>query len=132
VSSPLEHLDFLYTPSRDVAADLAALTEAFGARTVFAIEGTGARVAAVELAEGTPLVLLADHLHDERTILVFRVADLSQATTDLEDLGWRPAARLEIPHGPCSSFETPGGQRIALYQLTRPEVAQRFDGRRDF
>jgi len=39
---------------------------------------------------------------------------------------------LEIPQGPCCSLRTPGGHRIALYQLTRPEVASHFDGRRDF
>jgi hypothetical protein len=39
---------------------------------------------------------------------------------------------LEIPQGPCCSFRTPGGHRIALYQLTRAEVAPHFDGRRDF
>jgi hypothetical protein len=30
------------------------------------------------------------------------------------------------------SFRTPGGYRIALYQLTRPEVVAHFTGRRDF
>ena len=128
----LERLDFLYTPSRDVAADLAYFTEILGGRVVFAIEGMGARVAAIELAGGAPLVLLADHLHGDRPILVFRVSDLSEATTELKGRGWSPVGTFEIPHGPCCSFQTPGGQRIALYQLTRPEVAAHFDGRRDF
>ena len=39
---------------------------------------------------------------------------------------------FEIPHGPCCSFTTPGGKRVALYQRTRPEAASHFDGRRDF
>jgi hypothetical protein len=34
--------------------------------------------------------------------------------------------------GPCCSFTTPGGHRIALYELTRPEVPKQFEGRRDF
>jgi hypothetical protein len=34
--------------------------------------------------------------------------------------------------GPCCSFATPGGQRIAVYELTRPQVAEHFLGRRDF
>jgi hypothetical protein len=34
--------------------------------------------------------------------------------------------------GPCCSFTTPGGHRIAVYELTRPEVAAHFAGRRDF
>jgi hypothetical protein len=39
---------------------------------------------------------------------------------------------LEIPQGPCCSLRTPGGHRIALYDLTRPVVASHFDGLRDF
>ena len=70
---PFEQLDFLYTPTRDVASDLAYFTGVLGGRAMF-----------------------------------------------------------EIPHGPCCSFRTPSGHRIALYQLTRPEVAEHFAGRFDF
>jgi hypothetical protein len=129
---PFVSLDFLYTPSRDVAADVEAFEGLLGARVRFAIEGMGARVAAVELAEGGPLVLLADHLEGERAIMVYRVDDLDAALRTLEDRGWHRERGFEIPHGPCCAFETPGGHRIALYQLTRPEVAEHFEGRRDF
>lgn len=78
------------------------------------------------------LVLLADHLEGERPVMVYRVADLGAALADLEARGFRRERTFEIPHGPCCSFRTPGGHRIALYQLTRPEVASHFDGRRDF
>ena len=125
-------LDFLYTPSRDVAADLAVFEDVLGARIRFAIDGMGTRVAAVELAEGAPLILLADHLSGERSIAVFRVDDLQAAMDDLRSRGWSPVHPFEIPQGPCCSFTTPGGHRIALYQLTRPEVAEHFEGRRDF
>jgi predicted enzyme related to lactoylglutathione lyase len=129
---PFVSLDFLYTPSRDVAADLTSFEDVLGARVRFSIEGVGARVAAVELAEDAPLVLLADHLEGERAILVFRVDDLDAALETLEGRGWHRERSFEIPHGPCCAFETPGGHRIALYQLTRPEVAAHFEGRRDF
>jgi hypothetical protein len=128
----LERLDFLYVPSRDVAADLGYFTEVLGGRVVFAIQATGTRVAAVRLTEQPPLVLLADHLEGERPILVYRVPDLDAAMADLEARGWQRQHTLEIPHGPCCSFRTPGGHRVALYQLTRPEVAAHFEGRRDF
>jgi hypothetical protein len=127
-----ERLDFLYVPSRDVAADLAYFTEVLGGRVVFAIDAMGTRVAAVRLTEQPPLVLLADHLEGERPVLVYRVPDLDAAMADLEARGWRRQQTLEIPHGPCCSFQTPGGHRVALYQLTRPEVAAPFEGRRDF
>jgi hypothetical protein len=130
--APLEQLDFLYTPSRDVAADLEYVTEVLGGRVVFAVEAMGTRVAAIQLTEGPPLVVFADHLEGDRPILVYRVPDLGAALVELEAHGWNRQHTLEIPQGPCCSLRTPGGHRIALYQLTRPEVAAHFDGRRDF
>jgi hypothetical protein len=129
---PFEQLDFLYTPSRDVKADAEYFTEVLGGRLVFAVEGMGTRVAAVELAPGAPLLLLADHVEGDRPILVYRVADLPGALEELGRRGWSPEGTFEIPHGPICSFRTPGGHRVALYQLTRPEAARHFDGRRDF
>ena len=132
MSVPFEQLDFLYTPSHDVAADLAYFRDVLGGRAVFAIDGMGARVAAVELTEGPPLVLLTDHLEGERTILVYRVAELGAALDRLEAEGWAREGTFEIPHGPIVSFRTPGGHRVAVYELTRPEVASSFEGRFDF
>jgi hypothetical protein len=131
-SSTFEQLDFLYTPSRDVAADLAYFTDVLGGRVLFAIEGMGTRVAAIELTDGPPLILLADHVEGDRAILVYRVPDLTAALDELEERGWEREHTFEIPHGPICSFRSPGGHRIALYQLTRPEVADNFVGRRDF
>jgi hypothetical protein len=132
IAAPFEQLDFLYTPSRDVAADLAYFTQVLGGRKVFAIEAMGTRVAAVELTEGPPLVLLADHVQGERPILVYRVTDLSAALSELEGRGWEREHTFEIPHGPCASFSTSSGHRIALYQLTRPGAVEHFAGRSDF
>jgi len=133
---PFEQLDFLYVPSRDVAGDLEFFSEVLGGRVVFAIDSMGTRVAAVRLTEDPPLVLLTDHLEGERPILVYRVPDLGAALTELEGRGWRREHTFEIPHGPICSFEGPGsgpgGHRVAVYQLTRPEVAAHFEGRRDF
>ena len=131
-AAPFGSLDFLYVPSRDVADDLRWFGEVLGGRVVFAIDSMGARVAAVELSEDPPLVLLTDHLEGDRPILGYRVPDLDVALGILEGRGWRRERRFEIPHGPICSFEGPGGHRVALYQLTRPEVAGHFEGRRDF
>jgi hypothetical protein len=38
---------------------------------------------------------------------------------------------LEIPHGPCASFRAEGGQRLAVYELVRPEANAHFAGRID-
>jgi len=130
--APFQRLDYLYVPSRDVAADLEYFTEVLGGRVDFALEAMGTRVAAIRFTEDPPLVLLADHLDGERPILVYRVADLAAALAELEARGWRRQRAVEIPPGPCCSFRTPGGHRVAVYQLTRPGVAAHFAGRRDF
>ena len=132
IETPFEQLDFLYTPSHDVAADLAYFTDVLGAKPLFAIEDMGTRVAAVGLTDGPPLVLLTDHLEGERPILVYRVPDLEAALATLESRGWERERMLQIPHGPCCSFRTPAGHRVALYELARPGVADHFAGRRDF
>ncbi len=127
-----ESLDFVYMPSRDVAADMAYFTDVLGGRLVFAVEGMGTRVAMVELTEGPPRVLLAGHLEGDQPVLVYRVEDLKAAMRELAERGWHRESTFEIPHGPVCPFRTPGGHRLAIYQLVRPEVGEHFEGRRDF
>lgn len=128
----LERLDFVYMPSADVAADMEYFTSVLGGRLVFAVEGMGTRVAMIELTEEPPRILLAGHLEGDQAVLVYRVDDLAVAMRELEERGWEREPTFEIPHGPVSSFRTPGGHRIAIYQLVRPEVGEHFAGRRDF
>ena len=127
-----EQLDYLYMPSRDVAADAAWFTDVLGGRLVFAIEGMGTRVAMIELTAEPPRLLLADHVDGDRPILVYRVASLPDAVADLTSSGWKPDHSLEIPQGPVTTFSGPGGHRLAIYELTRPGVEAGFEGRRDF
>jgi len=126
-----ESLDYLYLPSRDVAADVEAFT-ALGARLIFAIEAMGTRVAMVQSSEHGPGVVLAGHLEGDQGIFVYRVSDLDAAARDLEARGWRPGHGLEIPQGPVRRFESQAGRQIAIYELTRPSVIESFAGRRDF
>ena len=125
-------LDYLYTPSDDVAKDAKYFTDVLGGKLAFAVEGMGARVAMIELADGPPHVLLTDHLDSDRTIYIYRVKDLDKAVAALKKRGLKKESRLEIPMGPCSSFVTPGGQRMALYEASRPGVLKHFLGRKDF
>jgi hypothetical protein len=60
------------------------------------------------------------------------VADLEQAMDELQARGCEPGPRFGIPHGPGCSVHMPGGQRLAIYQLTRPEADERLAGRQDF
>ena len=128
----LEALDFLYTPSRDVPRDMADLVDAIGARVVFAIEDGGIQAALLELTDGPPRILLTSHVEGDRPIHVYRVADYAATVQTLKERGWAPSRTLEIPQGPCASFRSPGGLRIAIYQLVRPNVLEHFAGRRDF
>jgi len=131
-ATPFGRLDFLYTPSDDVAADMAYFSDVLGGRIEFAVESNGTRVAAVALSDGPPLVLLTDHLDGPETIFIYRVDDLDASLAEMEARGWSREQAFEIAHGPCCSFTTPGGKRVALYQLTRPEAGNHFAGRRDF
>lgn len=127
-----ERLDYVYMPSPDVAADVAYFTGVLGGRLVFAVEAMGTRVAMIELTSEPPRILLAGHLEGDRPILVYRVDDLGAAVSDLEGRGWEEGHGLEIPQGPVRSFVATGGQRLAIYELTRPGVEEGFAGRRDF
>jgi hypothetical protein len=126
-----ECLDFVYLPSRDVAADVTHFTRRLGGKLVFAIEAFGTRVAMVRLDPHPPPLLLAEHLEGDQPVLVCRVADLDRIA-ELRDRGVEVAVRFEIPHGPGAELANPGPQRVALYQLTRPAADARLAGRRDF
>jgi hypothetical protein len=133
VSDPvLGSLDYVYAPSTDVAADVRWFTEVLGAKLIFAIDSGGTRVAMLRLGTDGPPVLVTDHLDDKRTILVYRVADLSDASRTLAERGWSPDRTLELPMGPATTFHAPGGLRVAIYEPSRPFVVDSMAGRRDF
>jgi hypothetical protein len=132
VGLPFEELDFIYMPSSDVARDLGFYRDVLGGEVVFAIEAFGTRVAQVRISESGPRLLLAGHLEGEAPVLVHRVADLDAAIGALEGRGLEVEARFGIPHGPCAAFRSPGGQRLAVYELTRPGADEQLAGRRDF
>jgi hypothetical protein len=127
----LGSLDYLYTPSGDVVADLRYFVDVLGASLGFAIEDGGIRVAMVELG-GPPAILLTDHLEGDRPIHLYAVDDLAATRRELEGRGWQQERAVELPPGPAITFRTPGGLRLAIYQPVRPFVVESFRGRRDF
>jgi hypothetical protein len=127
-----DRLDFIYLPSRDVAADVAHFTRGLGAEVVFAIEAFGTRVAMVRLAPDPPPLLLAGHLENDQPVLVYRVEDLDRAVAELRDRDIKIAMEFEIPHGRGAEITNPGPQRVAVYERTRPGADERLAGRRDF
>jgi hypothetical protein len=131
-SAMFRSLDFVYLPSREVASELKHLVDGLGGSLVFAIERFGTRVAMVEMAPGSPAVLLAEHLDGNAPVLVYRVEDLEETVATLAGRGVDVRARFGIPHGPGAELAMAGPQRIAVYQLTRPEAPGQLAGRRDF
>ena len=126
-----ESLDYVYVPTADV--DLAArrYVDELGAELVFKVRGMGTVVACVRVAKDGPAILLTGHLDGDVPILIYRVADYDEALARLRESGIAHIRELEIPHGPCASFHVPDGQRVAIYELTRPGAAASFDGRID-
>jgi hypothetical protein len=123
-------LDFVYTPTSDVDTAVDHYVGALGAELLWKVRGMGTTVAAVRLSDVGPVVLLAGHLQGASPVLVYRVDDYARTTAALRAAGIA-LDELEIPHGPCAAFRAEGGQRLAVYELTRPEAATHFDGRID-
>jgi catechol 2,3-dioxygenase-like lactoylglutathione lyase family enzyme len=128
----IESFDFLYMPSTDVARDLGFYRDVLGAEIVFAIEAFGTRVAQVKLTDGGPRLLIAGHMEGEAPVVLHRVGDLEATVAELRERGATIEAEFGFPHGPAAELRTPGGQRLAFYELTRPEADERLNGRMDF
>jgi hypothetical protein len=126
-----ESLDFVYVPTDDVDAAAAYHVDALGAELLWKVRGMSTVVAALRVSGIGPQILLSGHLEGERPILVYRVADYAQAIAALRHRGVTDVDELEIPHGPCAAFRAAGGQRYAIYELTRPGADEHFAGRVD-
>jgi hypothetical protein len=126
-----ESLDFVYVPTSDVDTAAAHHGQVLGAELLWKVRAMGTTVAALQVSAEGPQILLSGHLAGERPILVYRVADYRGAVAALRGSGLTAIDELEIPHGPCAAFHAEGGQRLAVYQLTRPEATTHFDGRID-
>jgi len=129
---PFSQLDYLYIPSTNVAADAKYFTEVLGGRLLFAIDDGGTHAAMIQMTDGPPRLIFTNHLEGERAIMIYRVPKLRDAMKTLAANGWVKESTFEIPQGPCCSFVSPAGHRVALYQLTRPQVEEHFVGRFDF
>jgi hypothetical protein len=124
-------LDFVYVPTEDVDATARRYADELGAELLWKVHGMGTVVACLRLSEAGPAVLLSGHLEGSVPILIYRVDDYAATVARLRAAGLADVHELEIPHGPCASFSAPGGQRFAVYELTRPQAANQFVGRID-
>lgn len=123
-------LDFIYVPAKNFDEMLEYYSKVLEAKVVWKVKGMGTTVAQLKISEQGPAILLAEHLEGTVPILIYRVENFKQEVEKLKKQGMK-GNQLEIPHGPCYSFETTGKQRIAIYQLARPEANSFFKGRND-
>jgi hypothetical protein len=124
-------LDFLYVPSKPPDPVVAYYTEVLGGTLLFRIKEMGTQVAGIQLSKTGPLVLLAEHLEGSLPILIYRVENLDRTMREMERRGWKRGERFQIPQGPCCTFTAEGSQRLAIYELTRPDVIEHFMDRFD-
>jgi hypothetical protein len=133
VTAPLfEALDYLYLPAPQIETAVAFYTGTLGGELLWRIRDGETWVAAVRLAAGSPLVVLANHLEPGRGLLVYRTRSLAETQRALASLGWSVEGEpFEIPQGPCLVFRDPGQQRLAAYERVRPRMDERWLGRFD-
>ena len=124
-------LDFVYVPTREVDETARRWVTGLGAELVWKVRGMGTVVAQLRTAGEGPAILLSGHLEGEVPILIYRVDDYAAAVEELRAAGVEDLHEVEIPHGPCAAFRAPGGQRLAVYERTRPEADGFFTGRFD-
>ena len=127
-----DSLDYLYVPAPDFEAAVGFYTGTLGGRLRWRIRHGSTWVAAVRLADASPVVLLANHLEPGQLLLIYRTRSLADVQRALAKAGWATyGPAFELPPGPCVVFRDPGGQRLAVYQRVRPEVEAGFEGRFD-
>lgn len=125
-----ESLDYLYVPAPDIEKSVKYYTEVLGGRLAWKIHAYGVWVACVKVAKSEPpYLLLADHIKD--LMLIYRVASLDNAASTLKSKGWKEIERIEIPPGPCCTFCDPAGNRLVIYENSRPHVMDEFRGKID-
>ena len=126
-----QSLDFVYVPTEHVADSARRYVEELGAELVWQVRGMDTVVACLRVSDAGPAILLSGHLEGTAPILIYRVADYASAVTRLRAADALDLHELEIPYGPCASFRAPGGQRLAVYELIRPDADRYFAGRTD-
>jgi hypothetical protein len=124
-------LDFVYVPTEDVDEAARRWVAELGAELVWKVRGMGTVVALLRVTGDGPAILLSGHLEGEVPILIYRVDDYAAAVEELRTAGAEDLREVEIPHGPCAAFRAPGGQRLAVYELARPQADGFFAGRFD-
>lgn len=126
-----QSLDFVHVPAPDFDSTLEYYTGMLGAQVIWKVRGMETIVAALRMSPSGPTLLLSEHLKGDVPVLVYRVASCEDSVLALRNRGLTAGQELEIPHGPCLSFQAEGGQGVAICELVRPDAETMFEGRID-
>lgn len=66
-------------------------------------------------------MLIADHLKEGGSRLIYEVESLKQVEEELRKRGLQ---RFGIPDGPCLNFSGPSGNRDAIFEATRSDILE--------
>ncbi len=117
----LDTLVYLYVGTDDVARDVAFYEQALGATFVWRFDAFGTDVAAVRLAAGGPLVVLAEHRPAPSCLPIWTVADLDAAMQRLSESGFAVVGEtVGTPDGPVHVLRDPSGNELGLLRPDRP------------
>ena len=130
-SAVFERLDFVYLPSRDVEADVKHYTDRLGGSSCSRSKHSRLAWQWSALPPTLPRCCSPGiWLETSRSSSSASMTSRARSTSSIAAGGDR--RQLRDPAGPAVELISPGPQRLALYQLTRPEALDRLAGRRDF
>jgi len=132
-ANPFRRLVYVYIGTSRFEEDRDYYENKLGAKLLWNLKDSGARVAAFDLC-GEPYLLIADHVKAPSKRLIYEVDGLNEAAELLKGQGWKPdGGSFEIPDGPCMNFKDQSGNEYAILQMSRPHILEgksRNEGRK--
>ncbi len=125
---PFAKLEYLYIGCADFERDLKYYREVLGAQLLWAFDKFDAKVAALKVASGPPL-LLATHRPAPSCQPIFSLpvgGSLDALMKNLKQRGWQVEGEpMETPNGPTVLFKDPSGNLFAVLQNDRPDAMEK-------
>lgn len=116
-------LVYLYVGTDDVARAVDFYRECLGAELVWRFDAFATDVAAIRLAPGSPVVLLAEHRPVPGVLPIWTVADLDAAVARLAGSSFAVTGEtVGTPDGPVHVVRDPSGNEIGLLRQDRPNA----------
>jgi predicted enzyme related to lactoylglutathione lyase len=121
-------LDYLYVPAKDIELSISYYTEQLDGKLLWKVHAFETWVAAIQLADRSPQILLASHLAGTAPLPIYQVEQIDESIRSLKKRGWKSDRIVELPNGPCYLFQDPTGVHLAIYENLRPDPDRKFEG----